>query len=146
MARAISGKILKITFGDLSIRCQTDGTLTINKEVSTDEPCKDDGGWNTGSITSKSWTISMTAKAFLDSIASNQLDLIDVMLASDEPGEIEFMSDPAMSGDRTLNVVLSGSAFLNQLVWNAPANATSTYTADFTGDGPLTKVETPVTP
>lgn len=144
MAGAISGKLLAFTVNGIKIRCQTDGNITITKDVTTDDPCKDDGGWSTGNVTNKSWTGSFSAKAFLDDIQSNQLDVIDLMLNGDDPVEIEFLTTP---GDHNfpIDVVLSGEAFLNNFSWDAPANATSTYTVDITGNGQLTKVEIPVT-
>jgi hypothetical protein len=143
MAGSISGKLLKFTIGSVVIRCQTDGNITITKDVTTDDPCKDDEGWTTGTVTSKAWTASFGAKSFLDSIAMNQLDIIDIMLASDEPAEIEFLTTP---GDHNfpIDVVLAGEAYLNNFSWDAPANATSTYTVDLTGNGPLVKTEIPV--
>lgn len=144
MAGAISGKLLAFTVNGIKYRCQTGGSININKDISTDEPCKDDGGWNTGTVTGKSWGASFDAKAFLDDIQGNQFDIFDLMLLNDDPIELEFLTTPG-EHDYPIDVVLSGEAYMNSVNWDAPANATSTYTVDFTGNGPLTKLEIPVT-
>lgn len=144
---AIEGKILTVTIGGKKLDCQTDGTLNITKEVTTDEPCKDSTGkWTTGRVTSKSWNISVSARTFLENVATlNQLDIIDLMIDdNDAPVEIEWLSTPG-DHDGDLDVVLSGEAIPNNFTWNAPANDLSTQDIEFTGTGPLTKVEIPVT-
>lgn len=144
---AIEGKVLSVTVNGKKLDCQTDGTLTITKELTTDEPCKDaTGKWTTTRVTSKSWTISVTARAFLENVATmNQLDILDLMLDdADTPVEIEWLSTPGLH-DGDLDVVLSGEAMLPNFTWNAPGADLSTYTIDFNGTGPLTKLEIPVT-
>jgi len=140
----VSGKLLSFSVNGTKIRCQTDGNINIAKDLSEDEPCKDTGLWKTYTVAAKSWGGSVSAKAFLDSIANSQLDIIDLMLGDDELIELEFLTTP---GDHTfpIDVVLSGSAHINNFDWANPANAASNYTVDFTGDGELTKLEIPVT-
>jgi hypothetical protein len=144
MASAISGKLLAFTINGVKVRCQTAGNLTIEKEISTDDPCKDESGWVTGTVTSKSWSGSFDAKQFLDDIQMNQLDIVDLMLASDDPIELEFLTTP---GDHNypVDVVLAGEAYLNSASLDTPAGETATYTVDFTGNGPLTQTRIPVT-
>jgi hypothetical protein len=86
----------------------------------------------------------MAARAFMDIAAANQFDVIDNLLDDDDPVvEFEFLTTP---GDHNfpVDVVLSGSAYIASLNWDAPASGKSTYTTDFTGHGPMTKVEIPV--
>lgn len=144
MAGAISGKLMAFTVNGTKVRCQTSGTLTITKDISTDDPCKDDDFWTTGTVTSKGWSASLDAKQFLDDIQLNQMDIVDLMLSSDDPVELEFLTTP---GDHNypVDVVLSGEAFMNNVNLDTPANATATYTVDFTGNGPLTQARIPVT-
>lgn len=146
MASGISGKLMAFTVNGKKYKCQTTGNIALNKEISTDEPCKDDGGWNTGTVTSKGWTGSFAAKAFLESIVENgnQLDIIELMIESDDPVELEFLTTP---GDHNypVDVTLAGEAYLNGFNWEAAANANSTYTVDFTGNGPLALDKIPKT-
>lgn len=142
---SVSGKLMAFTIGGVKYRCQTDGNINITREVTEDDPCKDQGLWKEHTVVSKSWGGSFNAKAFLDTLAGNQLDAIDLMLGPDDPIELEFLTTPG-DHDFPIDVVLSGEAFMTNLDWANPASGASTYTVDFTGNGPLAKVEIPVTP
>lgn len=143
MATAVNGKLLAVTIGGTKVRCQTEATLTIGKDTESGEPCKDDNGWVDNYVTSKNWSISMTAKAFLDSIELNQSDIIELMLANDDTVEVEFLSD-ASTGASAENVVFAGDAIMSNFDWSAPVGE-STYTVDFTGTGTPTYTRIPVT-
>jgi len=142
---SVSGKLMAYTLAGVKYRCQTDGTVTITRDLSEDDPCKDQGLWKEYTVVSKSWTGSFSAKAFMDSVAGNQLDAIDLMLGPDDPIEIEFLTTPG-DHDFPVDVVLAGEAFITNFDWANPANGNSTYSVDFTGNGALVKTEIPVTP
>lgn len=143
MATAVNGKLLAVTINGTKVRCQTDATLTIGKDTESGEACKDDSGWAENFVTSKNWSISMTAKAFLDSIELNQSDIIELMLANDDAVEVEFLSD-ASTGTSAENIVFSGYAIMSNFDWSTPVGE-STYTVDFTGTGEPTFNRIPVT-
>lgn len=140
---SVSGKLMAYTIGGVKYRCQTDGNITITRDVAEDDPCKDSGLWKEHTVVSKSWTGSFSAKAFMDSVAGNQLDAIDLMIGPDVPVEIEFLTTPG-DHDFPVNVVLAGEAFMTSLDWANPASGASTYSVDFTGNGALVKTEIPV--
>lgn len=145
MATAINGKLLGVTVNGVKLRCQTDATLTIAQDTESGEACKDDNGWVENFITSKNWSISVTAKAFLDNIQLNQADLIALMLGNTDTVEVEFLSD-ATPGVHSYpeNQVFAGDAIISNFDWSAPVGE-STYTIDFTGTGAPTFTRIPVT-
>lgn len=143
----IHGRVMQVTWKGEKIRCQTDATLEIDKDVQTGAPCKDDGGWATKFVGQKTWNITCTVKNFLDSVSLNQLDLAEEMLSStgDDPAVVTFTStegDEAHSG--TEDATFSGDAILANFTWNAPGDAESTSDLTFEGTGPLTLTRTPV--
>lgn len=142
----IHGRIMQVTWGGAVIKCQTDATLEIDKDVQTGAPCKDDGGWATKFVGQKTWNITATVKNFLDSVPLNQLDLAEEMLSStgDDPQTVTFTSTESEHSG-TEDATFSGDAILANFTWNAPGDGESTSDLTFEGTGPLTLTRTPIT-
>ena len=140
----INGKVMQVTWKGTVIKCQTDGTLEIDKDIQTGSPCKDDGGWATKFVGNKTWSIAVAMKNFLDAVPLNQLDLIEDMLESDEPGVVEFTSTES-THTGTEDATFSGDAILGNATWNSPSDGESTSDATFEGTGPLALTRTPIT-
>lgn len=152
MAGKMPGKLLALTIGGRKLRCQTNGTLTLGTSLTQDDPCKPDdvstgtvaGEWETSTVDSRNWKISVDAASFLDDLRENGFDLVDQFVNESLAVEVEFLTTPG-DHDFPEDVVFSGSGLIDTLTLNAPAKGNSTYTASITGNGAPTFTRIPVT-
>lgn len=152
MAGKMPGKLLALTIGGRKLRCQTNGTLTLGTSLTQDDPCKPDdvspgstdGEWETSSLDSRNWKISVDATSFLDDLRENGFDLIDQFISGSLDVDAEFLTTPG-EHDFPEDVIFSGPGILDTLTLNAPAKGNSTYTVSITGNGAPTFTRIPVT-
>lgn len=145
MAGILPGKLLGVTIGDSQLNCQIDGSLSITVAVTDTEPCKPTitgtmagGSWTTHSIDSKSWTISVSAKAFADAIATNNSDISELLITGSPSVEVEFLTIKTTDYDFDETFVYSGTGTITNFTLNAPVTGEATYDLEITGNGALT--------
>jgi hypothetical protein len=154
MAGVLQGKLVGVKVNGSYIRCQTDATLTITTNVTDDDPCKptetdttNSASWVTHSIDTKAWTVSVTAKAFADTVAGllDNSDIAALMITGDPSVEMTFQTIQTTDYDYASIFVYEGTGTLISFTHNAPVAGESTYDLEITGNGALTFEETPVT-
>lgn len=151
MAGKMPGKLLALTIGGQKIRCQTTGTLTLGTSLTQDDPCKPDdvdagtveGEWETSSIDSRNWKISVDFASFLDDLRENQFDLVTTFVGGDLNVEVEFLTTPG-DHDFPEDVIFAGPGIIDTLTLNAPAKGNGTNTISITGNGAPTFTRIPV--
>lgn len=152
MAGKMPGKLLALTIGGRKLRCQTTGTLTLGTSLTQDDPCKPDdtspgsvaGEWETSTVDSRNWKISVDAAAFLDDLRENEWDLTTQFVTGDLDVDVEFLTTPG-DHDFPEDVIFSGPGLIDTLTINAPAKGNGTYTISITGNGAPTFTRIPVT-
>ena len=136
----VSGKNLIVSFGSTPelIACSTSCTLSLNQAV-TEATCKDTDSWTYQIPAAKSWEITCDA-LYQDTVTGNSYhDLAQFILAG--PNDVAVVFEEINNPNLTVtDNTWSGQAVLTSLVLNGDDNAPATYSATFTGNGPLTFV------
>lgn len=154
MAGVLQGKLISVSIDENPIRCQMDATLNINQEVSDNEPCKptaaestNGAAWTTHTVSSKSWTISVTAKTFADVLNGflNQNDIADLMISGTPSVNVVFETTQTTDYDHPYIWMYEGVGTLTSFTINAPQDGESTYDFEITGNGAIQKTETQIT-
>lgn len=152
----LTGVWLDIGNGLEFFRCQTDAKLKLTAATSTNDVCKPDQTvdaedlgvqWVTRTVDSKDWQITFSAKAFLDSLGSNQFSLIQFFIASGTlQVEAEFATNAnAGAHSHPVDHFYTGSGILSDVTLNGPEKGDSTYDATIDGNGPLVPESVPHT-
>lgn len=150
----LEGKFLQFGVGTEYYACQTTGSLTININTDTEDPCKpeegDEGGigWDEIVASSKSWTASMSAKAFADELAMNNITISELLINGDGKVALKFQTRQLTGYTHPMIFVYEGTAIITEQTINADATGSATQDVTFTGTGALTFTKTtlPVTP
>lgn len=152
---AVQGSIIGVRVNDSWIRCQTDATLNMTKNLTTPDPCKPmpgestaDGKWNSPVVETKEWSIDFSAKTFADNVIDGASlgFMADAFLDSDEPVEVIFQTNDELTDyNHPITFLYTGQGIISSLVVNAPGTGESTYDTTITGVGPIVKSEVPVT-
>lgn len=152
MAGVLQGKLLAVTIDGEFVNCQVDATLTITTETETTDPCKPDAtqttqgaSWTEATESSKSWSISMSAKAFADAIVLNNSDILDKLVNGSATAQVQFSTTETTDYDYAELLLFSGTGIITNFTWNAPSTGESTYDVEITGSGQPTFTRTPFT-
>lgn len=154
MAGVLQGKLIGVKINGSFLRCQTDATLTINVNVTEDDPCKptesdstNGASWTTHSVDTKDWSVSVTAKTFADVSAGllDNGDIAGLMIDGNPSVEMTFQTIQTTDYDYSSIFLYEGTGTLTSFNLNAPVDGESTYDLEITGNGALTYTETPVT-
>lgn len=147
MAGVLQGKLIEVRVNGSNVRCQTDSTLSITIDTSDDDACKpteadstNGSSWITHNVTTKKWTISVSAKAFADQV-SGRIDNSDIvnMLTTGTPNvEITFQTTRTLDYDFNNIFLYEGSGTITSFTHNAPISGESTYDLEVIGNGALT--------
>lgn len=149
----ISGKLLRVKFGDKYIQCQLDATLNILVNTSEDEACKPSGetvedvdSWVTRTVDSRDWNITVNAQAFLDAVGADmtQSDILELMVDGDLKGTAEFLTTPGQHTNPE-DIVFEGPAVITNFSLNAPSSGKANYDLTLDGDGKPTFTRIPAT-
>ena len=155
MAGVLQGKLIGVKIGGSYLRCQTDATLAITVDTTDDDPCKpsesdstNGASWVTHTVSTKKWTVSVTAKAFVDQVTGviDNSDIAALMITGDPSVEMTFQTIKTTDYDYTKTFIYEGTGTLTSFTVNAPIAGESTYDVEITGNGALTYAETAVTP
>lgn len=151
----LQGSVLGVRIGDNWIRCQTDATLTLTKNLTTPDPCKPapgesaaSGKWNQPVVETKEWSIDFSAKTFADTTADGySLSYVtQQFLQNDDPVEVVFQTNDELTDySAPLSLLYTGEGLLSSLTVNAPGTGESTYDTTITGVGEILFEEVPVT-
>lgn len=141
----INGTDLVLKFGtaasEVVVACSTSCTITIN-QATVDATCKDAESWANSIAGQKTWEMTVDA-LYQDNDAVGTGGFVD-------------LSELIVTGPNTANVIFgnkdapttgnswSGTAIMTTCSLNADGDAAATYSATFTGTGPLTYI--PQTP
>lgn len=125
-----NGTLLNVYIDNTIIGCATSSELTINVDLA-DATCKDDGGWADHIAGLRDWSVSTDGLVKFDG-NNNVEDLYD-LLSGRSVVTLKFTTN--VTGD----LVFSGQASVASLSVSAEMEAAVTYSAEFTGKGPLTK-------
>jgi len=155
MAGVLPGKLIGVKVNGTSIRCQTDATLAITVNTTDDDPCKpteadttNGASWTTHTVSTKGWTVSVTAKAFADQVTGvlDNSDIAALMITGDPSIEMTFQTIKTTDYDFAKTFIYEGTGTLTSFTHNAPIDGESTYDLEITGNGALTYAEATVTP
>jgi len=150
MANALPGKAYGLTFMGIYWECQTDLNFENSANLETPDTCKPNPTeeWieampETPTVTSTSWTASVTAKA-TDAATGNQVEAIT--LKAGAKGDIEiFTNTESANSPVTISHTISGVAILNSISLSGGVAGEATYDLSFTGYGDFDSNTTPVT-
>lgn len=144
MANITQGGDLMLFMGGKSIACATNHTLSISAETSDTSHKDIKAAWKASAVKTLSWEVSTENLFTLDGAGKQYDDLYTAMIAktpitvvigkAKTTGEAPTTGfEPATTGFYT------GSAIITSLTLNAPNGDNATYSATFTGVGPLDK-------
>lgn len=152
MAGKMPGKLLAITLGGRKLRCQTNGVLTLGTSLTVAEVCKPDdvtpdsvdAQWETHTVDTRNWKITVDAASFLDDLRENGFDIIGQFVSGSLDVEVEFLTTPG-THDFPEDVIFAGLGSIDTVTLNAPVKGDSTYSVAITGNGAPTFTRIPVT-
>lgn len=127
----INGNTIGVYVGGTLIGCLTGATLDSSREE-IDVTCKDDSGNRAVILGGTTTTISFNGLFKADASYGFE-DLWDIYIAGTEVS-VAF-------GDQA-NLTIYSQAYLQQITWEAPLNAGTTFSGSFSATGSLTKTET----
>jgi len=147
MATVVNGKNLVVKFekgstggSEVVIACSTSCTLTLNQAM-TEATCKDADSWTSQIEGQKSWEISVDALyTEEDSITAGFRGLADLIITGPNECSLVFeeLNNPNYGAT---NPMWSGVARMTTCSLTGDDNSPATYSATFTGNGPLTFTE-----
>jgi len=151
MANVIPGKAYGLRFDDIYWECQTALNFENSANLETTDPCKPDPSqpWKDGmpqtqTVSSTTWTASVTAKA-TDAITGNQV--VAIKTKAGKKGSLEiFTNVESTNSPLTISHKITGNAVLQSISLTGDQAGEATYTLTFTGDGDFDSVAVPVTP
>ena len=147
MNKTIKGGDLMVFANGKSIACATSHTVTISMETK-ETSSKDSGGaWQTSEAGIINWSMKSENIASTGTNGLTYDDLVDLMVKR-EP--VEVISGPRTEkGDNVPDAGWTpaagngrkGQAFITNVEQNSPNGDNATFSVDFTGTGPLEKIE-----
>ena len=126
---AVQGNSVLVYVDNVAIGCLTGCTFTSNGS-SIETTCKDDNGAITTLPIKGPWNISFNGNFKTDSTYGLQ----QLMAARQSLSLVQIKYGGAVDGD----LYIIGEAYLNQLTWEGPLNAVSTFSGQFDGNGDWT--------
>ncbi len=123
---AVKGNDVLVYIDNVAIGCLTNCTFTSNG-APIDVTCKDDDGAPQSLPSKGPWSISFNGNFKTDS--STGLEELLGIRKNQTLVQVKF------GGDDSGDLFIIGAAYLNQLTWEGPLNAISTFSGQFDGDG-----------
>lgn len=144
MAEIINGTDIVVKFGtkdsEIAVYCSTTCTLNINA-ATLGAACKDGGNWDQNLEGNKSWDVSVDGLYQIET-ANGFVDISDLLVDDSIPNDVsvvigkEIVPAPA-TGEWT--GYWTGQAVCTTTSLTGPDGELATWTAAFTGNGPLIK-------
>lgn len=123
---AVKGNSVLIFIDNVAIGCLTGGTFTSNG-APIDVTCKDNDGAPQSLPSKGPWSISGNGNYKTDSTVG----LSSLLAARKNQTRLAVK----YGGDNNGDLYIIGYAYLNQLTWEGPLNAVSTFSFQLDGDG-----------
>lgn len=127
----IKGQNLRITIGGSCVAFATSCTVHVSKQLEETSTKDSTGSWTEQEVVGKSWDISVDA---LYGVSSTPLTQI---LGSDSTVAIQFANTSGTNNQVIGDVVVSGTAIINDLSVNATNKQNVSYTLQAQGVGEL---------
>jgi hypothetical protein len=146
--QSVEARLIGVEIGGTYQNCQTTCDLTVGTSVTKNPVCKPNPTgslaipWESSTVDSLNWAITMSANVFLDSLegVNNQADLLALMIAGNLNVTADFLTSAPLTllEDYGHDFLYSGAAILATMKVNATASGPATYDVTITGNGPLT--------
>lgn len=149
----LTGKQVQVKINGDWVTCQLDATVNITANTTTDDPCKPDPAnvsitgaavFNTYTIDSRDWSVTLSAKAFADELAMNNVEINEIAINGNGQLEVIVTSVNSTTYDHPLLLEWAGAVLVTDLTNNFPAEGAATYDVTLQGTGDLTFTTTPV--
>lgn len=148
MANTYPGNIWNMTADGLEPICNTELTLNMTSETTTEPPCKPNStdsykgaNWNTVTVTSKGWEVTGTIRTVGDAPAAGQYKHSYITDKFIQGGNVQVSFGTTETTDFDFQEVetFTGEGIVTSVTYNAPQGQES-GTVDFTitGNGELT--------
>lgn len=151
MAKVIPGKLLLATLNGVETNCQQDATLTINYNVTQEEPCKPSSSetykgfsWQTSVTDSASWSLAFSIKS-TDLNSANQNTILANLISNGNQALVTFETSDATGVDLAYSSIFTGDGLISDFTWNAPQAGESTVDITVTGNGAPSFIVVPIT-
>jgi len=125
----VQGNSVLVYIDNVAIGCLTGCTFSSNGS-SIETTCKDDNGAVSSLPIKGPWNISFNGNFKTDSTVGLQ----QLLGLHQNLTECQIKFGGAVDGD----LYIIGAAYLNQLTWDGPLNAVSTFSGQFDGNGDWT--------
>jgi hypothetical protein len=145
--QTLEARLIGVEIAGSYQNCQTTCDLTVGTSVTKNPVCKPNPTgslaipWETSTVDSLNWSMTMSANTFLDSLdgVKNQSDLLALMIAGNLNVDVDFLTSAPLTESEGYgnDFLYSGPAILATIKVNAPASGPSTYDVTLTGNGPL---------
>jgi predicted secreted protein len=123
---AVKGNQVLVYVDNVAIGCLTGCTFTSNG-ASIDVTCKDNDGAPQSLPTKGPWQITFNGNFKTDSTYGLQ-QLLGIR-------RNQTLAQIKYGGENSGDLYIVGAAYLNQITWEGPLNAVSTFSGQFDGDG-----------
>lgn len=149
----LQGNQVQVRTAEGWFACQLDATVNYTANTTADDPCKPDPNegsdgaptFNTYTVDSKDWSVTLSAKAFADELAMNNIELNDIAFNGDGTLDIIVSSVQNNTYNHPLLLEWAGNVIITDLTNNFPATGAATYDVTLQGNGDATFTKTPVT-
>jgi predicted secreted protein len=137
MARTINAVDVNVSIGDVIVGCAKSASLKVSRAMDP-ATCGASGAWSQASPGLKSWTGSISAqyRIFTQAEAATNVSAQDVFDMLDEGTLVDVEYGTTTSGDQRFK----GQAYISGFNYDQPENGAVTWSADLTGNGPITKL------
>ena len=122
----VKGNSVLVYIDNVAIGCLTGCTFTSNGNT-IDTTCKDNDGAPESLPSKGPWSISFNGNFKTDSVVG--LEQLLAIRRNLSLAQLKF------GGDNVGDLYIIGQGYLNQLTWDGPLNAASTFSGQFDGSG-----------
>lgn len=149
----LQGNQVQVRTAEGWFACQLDATVNYTANTTADDPCKPDPAegadgsprFNTYTIDSKDATVTLSAKAFADELAMNNINLNEIAFNGDGMLDIIVSSVQNNTYNHPLLLEWAGTVIISDLANNFPATGAATYDTTLQVTGDMTFTTTPLT-
>ncbi|NGM61677.1 hypothetical protein G5B30_07070 [Sphingobacterium sp. SGG-5] len=149
----LRGNQVQVKANNEWVACQLEAVVTIGQTTSTEDPCKPDpenfstgASWEDPSIDVKTWGVTLSARAFADELAMNNVELNELIIDGDGTLPIKVSTVEDTNYPHPLLLEWAGTVIITELANNFPATGSATYDVTLQGKGKPTFTKTPVSP
>lgn len=126
-----NGTSLVVKIGGVAVAHSTSCALSVSTDL-PDATTKDSGGWAAQIQGLRSWSVSTDGLAVIESAAAG-INVEDLFSSIASRTDVTLTFSTFVSGDK----IWTGSAAVESLDFTGDMESPATYSASFTGTGPL---------